>query len=512
MSWLGDLKRFFQGFITFISEEEGEGEHAQDDLSPNSGVPPLGRAASVGYFSPKTKRVLFVKRASDEKNWPDTWSWPGGQCDGEEGAYDAVRRESQEEIGHVPEDDGQWINLGTTRTPHGWDHTSFLCPVDDEFEPKLNAEHSAYCWRGLDDLPDPLHPGVRETLAGTAKRYAADVEFRTGPGKVLQPFVDLSRSNLVDKEGGLTNVTAAQMREQSRQPTVNVEAEDASDPTGKLSKTTREEVDSTAHREDMPESAFLIPSQRKYPVKEKRDGEWKYTRNLLLAAARRARLQGRGDLARRADSIREREFGADIGQDKDTVRSKDAEGRLHVERSNLAMERVDPYFGHEIPNSEELGLDPDKKYMLYRSAEELSKPETVRSANNIPILGQHAGVDAKTHAKNAQLVVGSTGTDARWDAPFISNSLVFWPQEAIDEVEANSKRELSPGYRYIAKMEPGTSPDGEHYDGLMCSIRFQHLAQVEEGRQGKDVTVADTMSRAYGWDDVAAALRSSWLE
>ena len=36
---------------------------------------------------------------------------------------------------------------------------------------------------------------------------------------------------------------------------------------------------------------------------------WKYDRGLLVAAARRARMEGNEALAKRADAIREREFG-----------------------------------------------------------------------------------------------------------------------------------------------------------------------------------------------------------
>lgn len=81
-------------------------------------------------------------------------------------------------------------------------------------------------------------------------------------------------------------------------------------PSGKFSEADTETANpSTKHRDDMPESAFLEPGTRKYPVKEKRAGDWKYDRDLLLAAARRARMQGNETLAARADAIRKREFG-----------------------------------------------------------------------------------------------------------------------------------------------------------------------------------------------------------
>lgn len=71
------------------------------------------------------------------------------------------------------------------------------------------------------------------------------------------------------------------------------------------------------HREEMPESAFLLPGERKYPVKEKKDGKWEYDRELLLGAAREARMHGHEELAAKADRIRKREFDTMKIQGKD---------------------------------------------------------------------------------------------------------------------------------------------------------------------------------------------------
>lgn len=77
---------------------------------------------------------------------------------------------------------------------------------------------------------------------------------------------------------------------------------------GKLSHHMRKQIGrvGSQHREDMPADAFLLGKERKYPVKVKRGGQWKYSPKLLLAAAREARMQGRDDLAKQADGIRDR--------------------------------------------------------------------------------------------------------------------------------------------------------------------------------------------------------------
>jgi len=77
---------------------------------------------------------------------------------------------------------------------------------------------------------------------------------------------------------------------------------------GKLSEHTRSRIGAagSSKREEMPSHVFLLGAQRKYPVKLKSGDKWAYSPRLLLAAARRARMQGRSDLASRADAIRAR--------------------------------------------------------------------------------------------------------------------------------------------------------------------------------------------------------------
>jgi hypothetical protein len=38
------------------------------------------------------------------------------------------------------------------------------------------------------------------------------------------------------------------------------------------------------------------------------------------------------------------------------------------------------------------------------------------------------------------LVIGSTGTDAAFELPFLCNSLVFWARDAIEDVETEIKK------------------------------------------------------------------------
>jgi uncharacterized protein len=173
--------------------------------------------------------------------------------------------------------------------------------------------------------------------------------------------------------------------------------------------------------------------------------------------------------------------------DRASVRSYDKDGRLHVAQTNISKAAINPYRGDEIPKYKELGLDPNRIYNLLRHPDELKKGAA--TFNNLPLLSRHVPITAATH--DPKLVIGSTGTDAAFDAPYLRNSLVVWPKEAIDAIESEEQKELSSAYRYRADMTPGVY-DGQPYDGVMRDIVGSHVALVPEGRAGADVVVGDS--------------------
>lgn len=194
---------------------------------------------------------------------------------------------------------------------------------------------------------------------------------------------------------------------------------------------------------------------------------------------------GRRLMAGTADALKSR---AGLAFDRGTVRSYDRDGRMRVEITNISKAAVNPYVGHEIPDWKKLGLEPEKIYQLFRDPAELEK--AAPSSNGVPVLLEHVAVTADDHQPD--LVVGSTGTDGIFQAPFLRNSLVLWARDGIDAVESEEQKELSCAYHYRADMTPG-SYEGQSYDGVMRDIVFNHVALVEEGRAGADVVVGDSM-------------------
>lgn len=130
----------------------------------------------------------------------------------------------------------------------------------------------------------------------------------------------------------------------------------------------REEEVANPHveaRENKPASIFLRPSDRKYPVKVKRNGEWEYDRGLLVAAEREANMHHDEALASRAKSILEREFGRSDGR-RDTAMT-DAKLKQVVREIEDAAKagRANPY-KDKVLESDNSQVDADKVYSRAR--------------------------------------------------------------------------------------------------------------------------------------------------
>lgn len=171
---------------------------------------------------------------------------------------------------------------------------------------------------------------------------------------------------------------------------------------------------------------------------------------------------------------------------QDTARSYDKDGRLHVAVSNISKATVNPYYGGEIPNYRQLGLEPKKVYYLLRDPEELEK--AAPTFNNLPLLNKHIPVSADEPQK--EVIAGTTGSDTVFEDGYLKCSLAVWDAEAIAGIESGEQVELSSAYRYTADMTAGEF-EGRHYDGVMRDIVGNHVALVDVGRAGRDVVVSD---------------------
>ena len=169
-------------------------------------------------------------------------------------------------------------------------------------------------------------------------------------------------------------------------------------------------------------------------------------------------------------------------------RAFDDNGYLHVKNNKLTQDQVAGYLGREIPDWEDRGLEPDRVYYAWRNPEELEK--ALSTFNGIPLLIEHKMDSAESPLK--ELRVGTVGSNARWEAPYLINDLAVWDEEAIKAIEDGSLKDLSCGYRYTPEWKSGKTPEGLEYDFIMRDIKCNHVALVQDGR-APDCFVSDSL-------------------
>lgn len=162
--------------------------------------------------------------------------------------------------------------------------------------------------------------------------------------------------------------------------------------------------------------------------------------------------------------------------DKQTARSRDADGRMRVKNCILSTAEINPYRGSEIPNSDKLGLKPNHVYDLYRHPDELAK--AAPTFEGVPIMIKHVPQTAEEPRKEYQ--AGAVHS-IRFDGKHLRGDLLVSDGKAIDLIEDDKLSDLSCGYRYTADMTAG-EVNGRRHDGVMRDLAGNHVALVDDGR------------------------------
>lgn len=118
------------------------------------------RAAGALLLARDTGRLLVLRRSRNVME-PLTWGTAGGAIDRGEDPEESARREIQEELdyfGPVEMHPAHVYESGTFR------YYNFIGVVPIEFEPELNWENDKYKWVEFDQMPKPLHYGLKALL------------------------------------------------------------------------------------------------------------------------------------------------------------------------------------------------------------------------------------------------------------------------------------------------------------------------------------------------------------
>lgn len=179
---------------------------------------------------------------------------------------------------------------------------------------------------------------------------------------------------------------------------------------------------------------------------------------------------------------------------KKTARELDVNGWAEIKGNPISKVGVFPYSGAQI-NSD---LDPNKIYMVYRPESELNNPETINSFKLLPWTDEHTMLGAEGNGltpAERKGIHGVIGEDVYFEDGYLKGNLKIFSDELASLIDSG-KKELSIGYRCLYDMSSGVY-NGEEYDFIQREIRGNHLALVEEGRSGHDVSVLDHLKFTF---------------
>jgi hypothetical protein len=163
---------------------------------------------------------------------------------------------------------------------------------------------------------------------------------------------------------------------------------------------------------------------------------------------------------------------------------RDGAGNLVAPDATVARTGIYDYAGYEV------GRPEMRRARIYRPPEEVFSRETMRSLAAIPVTIDHPNelVDTKNWNKFAK---GETSDDdIVRDGEAVRVPFILRDETAIRQVE-DGKHELSPGYTAVIDWTAGQIDGGGEYDGVVRSIRYNHLAIVDRARGGSQCRIGD---------------------
>jgi hypothetical protein len=123
----------------------------------------------------------------------------------------------------------------------------------------------------------------------------------------------------------------------------------------------------------------------------------------------------------------------------------------------------------------------------YRPPETVFAPESLDTLGSIPVTEGHppTGVNPMNHRELSVGHVSDAPPSRRKDGAsateWLETAVVVSDADTLRKVESGELAEVSMGYFAEVIPERGVAPDGQHYDAVQKSIRFNHLALLRDG-------------------------------
>lgn len=123
----------------------------------------------------------------------------------------------------------------------------------------------------------------------------------------------------------------------------------------------------------------------------------------------------------------------------------------------------------------------------YRPPSEVFAPEALASMRGAPVTHLHPPEGSVRADTWRRVAVGHVGEDITTQGDHVAAHVYVQDADVLAAIEGQGLREISLGYDTLYVASPGTTPEGEAYDGIQTRIRVNHAALVPRGRAGASV-------------------------
>lgn len=120
----------------------------------------------------------------------------------------------------------------------------------------------------------------------------------------------------------------------------------------------------------------------------------------------------------------------------------------------------------------------------YRPPDEVFRVDSLTSYKGKPITIRHPTEGEVTPDNARRVTIGTIISEGRQDGDNVRGDIVIHDPKALGALRA-----LSVGYRLDYEPAPGTTPDGQAYDGIQRNIVVNHLSVVPAARAGREARI-----------------------
>ena len=170
-----------------------------------------------------------------------------------------------------------------------------------------------------------------------------------------------------------------------------------------------------------------------------------------------------------------------------SARNYDLNGWYEIQDNPLSKVGVFEYLGSSINAPE-----PDRIYKVYRPESEIADPACIESFQLLPWVTEHTMLGEGETPAERKGIEGVIGQNVYYDseAQMLKGNVKVFSNHLASLIDTGIN-ELSLGYRCDYDFDQSGTYNGEHFDTIQKNIRGNHLASVEEGRMGPEVSVLD---------------------